>query len=246
MSKNQLISIIIPTLNEELYLPKLLKCISSQKNINFEIIIADSNSSDNTVSIAKTAGAKVVKGGVPAVGRNNGFKESKGDIILFLDADISFNDSYLFDSIKEFKKRKLDLACSLFDLETEVISQKLHNFATNASFKLREKTPIAMATGATLFFKRDVFEKLKGFNQDLKIAEDQEIIRRAKKLKFKFGILKSKFKHSERRYLENGITKMLIGGFIGMIIIGGVSIPFKQRLHKKAEKLYGKWGEWKN
>lgn len=239
-----MVSIIIPSLNEELYIGELLESLKNQTYKEFEIIVADANSKDRTREIANSYGAIVIEGGTQSVGRNNGFKRSKGDILLFLDADISFSSNFLEKSIAEFNKRKLDLACAQFNLESEVLSQKVHNLATNTSFKIREKTPIAMATGATLFFKREVFEKLGGFKEDLRIAEDQEIVRRAKKLKFRFGVLNTKFKHSERRYINNGLAKMLIGGFMGMLVVGSLGFIFKKVLRERSEKFYGKWGEW--
>ena len=64
------LSIIIPTYNEEEYLPNLLKSIESQKFKDYEVIVADANSCDNTVKIAKNYGCTVVQGGMPGVGRN--------------------------------------------------------------------------------------------------------------------------------------------------------------------------------
>ncbi|MBE2280415.1 MAG: glycosyltransferase [Ignavibacteriaceae bacterium] len=240
-----MISIIIPALNEEEFLPNLLRVLKNQTYKDFEVIVADANSTDKTAEIAKLSGAKVVKGGIQSVGRNNGFKASIGEIILFLDADITFNPDFLEKSLSEFSKRKLDVACSMFSIDSKLISQNMHNIATNTSFKLREKTPLAMATGATLFFNRRAFEKIGGFNEKMRITEDQEIIRKAKKLKLKFGVLKTTFSHSERRYLNNGIIKMLVGGFLGMMVLGSAGIVFKKQLEKHAEKYYGEWGNWK-
>ncbi len=240
-----MISIIIPALNEEAFLPQLLDALRIQTYKDFEVIVADANSTDSTAELARLWGARVVRGGIQSVGRNNGFKESKGDYLLFLDADITFNSEFLEKSLKEFNKRKLDLACSMFAIDSKLVSQNVHNIATNTSFKIREKTPIAMATGATLFFTREAFIKIGGFNEQMRITEDQEIIRKAKKLKLKFGVLKTTFSHSERRYLNNGIVKMLIGGFLGMMVLGSAGVIFKKHLEKHAQKYYGEWGNWK-
>ena len=58
-----MISIIIPTWNEEECLPKLLECIKKQSYKDYEIIVADANSKDKTVTIAKKHGCKIVKSG---------------------------------------------------------------------------------------------------------------------------------------------------------------------------------------
>ena len=90
-----MISIIIPTLNEEKYLPKLLDCIRKQSYKDYEIIVADSNSKDKTRQIAKKYGCRIVKGGMPAKGRNNGAKAAKSEILLFVDGVIHFDNDFL-------------------------------------------------------------------------------------------------------------------------------------------------------
>jgi glycosyltransferase involved in cell wall biosynthesis len=55
------ISIVIPTYNEEKYLPRLLKQIKQQDFTDYEIIVADNNSKDKTRSIAKRFGARITK-----------------------------------------------------------------------------------------------------------------------------------------------------------------------------------------
>ena len=77
--KNMILSIIIPTYNEEEYLPVLLESIKKQNFNDYEVIVADANSTDRTREIAKEYGCLIVDGGLPAVGRNNGAKVAKGE-----------------------------------------------------------------------------------------------------------------------------------------------------------------------
>ena len=74
------ISIIIPTYNEEDYLPALLKSIQRQNFKDLEVIVADAHSTDKTLEIAKKYNCKIVPGGLPAVGRNNGAKIAQGEL----------------------------------------------------------------------------------------------------------------------------------------------------------------------
>ena len=78
-----MLSIIIPTLNEEKLLSLLLKEIKKQNFLDYEIIVADANSGDKTVEIAKSFGCKIVKGGLPPKGRNEGAK-SLGEMYFYL------------------------------------------------------------------------------------------------------------------------------------------------------------------
>ena len=82
-----MVSIVIPAYNEENYLPRLLRSIQAQDFPDVEIIVADADSTDRTAAIARSAGARLTRGGVPAVGRNNGARLAKGDYLLFIDAD---------------------------------------------------------------------------------------------------------------------------------------------------------------
>ena len=57
-----MLSIIIPTLNEEQHIEKLLHQLEAQKSLSFEIIVSDGGSADATLKIAKNMGAIIVSG----------------------------------------------------------------------------------------------------------------------------------------------------------------------------------------
>jgi glycosyltransferase involved in cell wall biosynthesis len=90
-----MLSIVIPTFNEEKYLPGLLKTLQEQTFKDYEIIVADNDSSDATRTIAVMAGARVVGGGLPARGRNLGAEVARGEWLLFLDADVILPSDFL-------------------------------------------------------------------------------------------------------------------------------------------------------
>ena len=82
------VSVIIPTLNESAYLPALLDALRGQTRPPDEVIVADAGSTDGTVELVQAHGARVVPGGMPAVGRNAGAQVAIGDLFLFFDADV--------------------------------------------------------------------------------------------------------------------------------------------------------------
>ena len=124
------VSIIIPTYNEENYLPPLLKSIKEQKFNDYEVIIADNNSLDRTVDIAKDYGCKVVSGGLPAVGRNNGAKVATGDILIFLDSDLMLTRNYLEEVVDEFEEEGLGISITqMTPLSKNKRDIILHDFA---------------------------------------------------------------------------------------------------------------------
>jgi len=83
-----LVSITIPTLNSAKTLDKCLKSIAESTYSNIEVIVVDGGSLDNTLEIAEKYGARVVRCDWKLLGaRYVGFRESRGDYVLMLDAD---------------------------------------------------------------------------------------------------------------------------------------------------------------
>jgi len=231
-----MISIIIPALNEEKYLPLLLVSIKNQGFEDYEIILADAESKDKTIEIAKKYGAKVILGGLPAKGRNEGAKIAKGDILFFLDADAVLPDNFFKKALPEFGNRKLEIASfCLIPLPINRVSLFLYNILYNWPIAALEKILPHAATG--ILVKKNLFEKLGGFDEDVKLAEDMYLARRAKKIA-KFGIIRSvKIYASDRRVKEDGWLKIGLKFFLCelyMIFIGPVrSDIFKYKFGHK-------------
>lgn len=202
------LSIIVPALNEENYLPKLLRSIKKQKFRDGEIIVADAGSKDKTLEIAKKFGCKIVKGGLPAKGRNEGAKTAKGDLLLFLDADVILPRDFLKRALREIQRRKLAVASPALEPRTEKKIIKFLFKYFNAHIKRLEKFLPYGAMG--IFIEKSIHQKIKGFDEKLKIAEDHDYIRRAAKIG-KFGVLREvKISISLRRFNQDGWMKVLL------------------------------------
>lgn len=198
------VSIIIPTLNEEEYLPRLLKSINSQTFKDYEIIVADSNSSDNTIKIAKKYGAKIIKGGMPAVGRNNGAKIAQGKFIFFLDADIILPEFFLENAYNEMQRRNINLAtCEFNPLSNFFIDKIMHDFA-NFYVKIHQYSRDPHAFGSCLLVSRKLFNEVEGFDESLILAEDHNFVKRASNFD-KLRVLRTtEFYVSTRRIIKEG------------------------------------------
>jgi glycosyltransferase involved in cell wall biosynthesis len=110
---NIVVSIVIPTLNEEHHLGSLLSDISHQTRRADEVIVVDAGSEDGTVSVAKRFPNVVFLTGSPpvAAGRNLSGHSAHGDVLIFLDADVRLRRRFFERFLGEFEERRLDVAC---------------------------------------------------------------------------------------------------------------------------------------
>lgn len=218
-----ILSIIIPTYNEEEYLPVLLESIKQQDFSDYEIIVADADSKDNTVKIAEEYGCIVVEGGMPAVGRNNGAKVAKGDYLLFLDSDLKLTEDYLAKVIYEFKMERLGIAITQMKPLSKKTEDKLLHDLANLFMIGVEKIKPHGAGCYGIIAKRELHERCGGFNEELTFGEDTEYIERlAKKERFKV-LRNAKIGVSTRRLEEEGLAtlakqygKSTVNDFLGI------------------------------
>lgn len=113
MKKKPAISVILATLNSQRYLPEFFKNLKSQSYKNFEVLVMDGGSKDNTVKIAKNFNARIIKN--PKVlaepGIELGIKKSKGRILIIVAADNSFKEKDAIEKIFNiFKDKKISAA----------------------------------------------------------------------------------------------------------------------------------------
>lgn len=205
MIHETVLSIIIPTYNEEKFLPRALESVKKQSYRDYEVIVADAGSRDWTRKIAHNFGAKVVEGGMPGPGRNAGASAARGNIFLFFDADIVLDDpDFLRDCLAEFHRRKLDIAtCSVAPLSGRAVDKIFHKIF---NIYMRAIAPISPhAPGFCIMAKRGVHEKIKGFDQEVIFAEDKDYVTRAVASGARFRILNSRrISVSVRRFDRDG------------------------------------------
>lgn len=227
-----MLSIIVPTLNEEKYLPMLLASIKSQnfssfgwaQDRDYEIIIADAGSKDKTLEIAKQYNCRIIPGGLPSKGRNDGAKVASGKLLFFIDADATLPSDFFEKSLKEFEEKNLDFASfGLSPIEGTKIHKLAFDMFYNWYIYAVEKILPHAAMG--ILAKRDLFLKLNGYDETIKLAEDHDLGRRAKKIA-SYGIIKStKINVSDRRFRKDGWIKTAVKYFLcelHMIFIGPV------------------------
>jgi glycosyltransferase involved in cell wall biosynthesis len=124
-----MVSVVILTKNEERNIGTCLRHLFSQNYRNFEVIVIDANSVDNTVKIAELYGCRVIEeqdGRGFGYARNLGIKASKGDLILFLDADVFLlSRDCLERAIYRFREHKADVLLARLRFPNTVLGKYL-------------------------------------------------------------------------------------------------------------------------
>jgi glycosyltransferase involved in cell wall biosynthesis len=183
------VSVVVPALNEALLLPRLLDALAAQTLPPSEVVVADAGSDDDTVSLAQRAGALVVSGGLPAMGRNAGAAASTGDLVLFLDADVRPGVQFLERAVGEFLERGLDAAtAAVVPLDPAWDFRLVFAVAARGLQLIARVRPHAV--GACILVRRTLHDRLGGFDETLALAEDHDYAQRAARAG-RFGVLRS-------------------------------------------------------
>jgi glycosyltransferase involved in cell wall biosynthesis len=213
------LSIVIPTKNEERYLPLLLEEISTQTVQPYEVIVADANSTDRTREIAEAFGAKVVMGGLPAVGRNHGADAAKGELIFFFDADVLLRDSrFLERAVAEFESSHLDIATA----DVGVVDGTLFDDFAHAFYNVYVRLVNRVhphAPGFCILVRAQLHREIHGFDEQVLFCEDHDYAIRASQ-HGAFGLLDSvKIFATTRRQERDGRIAMAVKYFFAELHI---------------------------
>ncbi|MBI4095531.1 MAG: glycosyltransferase [DPANN group archaeon] len=218
-----MLSIIIPTYNETRYVGKLLQSLCNQTYKDFEVIIADANSKDNTEKVVNSFAEKLrlrfirQAGKGVANARNCGAKIASGDLLLFLDADVVLKNYFLEFALREFEKRALNAASVYMrPIEGEFGLFGRKRAWDRLVWQIFFNTVIGVsqyiypgAIGICIFCKKNIHNKIGGFDETIKIGEDFEYIGRASKIG-KFRVMyRSIFVSVRRAEMEGRLRNLL-------------------------------------
>ncbi len=170
------LSVVVPTLNEELNIGKTLHYIRAIDPLA-ELIVVDGGSKDKTVQIAKQYAHKVVVKKLPTIGaaRNYGAKLAGGEVILFVDAD-TIPHMEFFEKIRIICSRDhgvVGAGCLIMPRGLNFFESLFFyflNFIIYTSVKLRKP----VIAGSCVAYRRKAFLKSGGFNEEMAASEDQD------------------------------------------------------------------------
>lgn len=190
-----MISIIVTTKNESIHLPKFLESLRQQTYKDFEVIVVDNGSTDDTKNIAMKFGTRVFnKGPERSAQRNYGVQMSRGQYVFILDADMTMSPRVLADIFSIVTK----------DPKTEalVIPEKSFGVGFWTKFKVFEREFYVgdPTIEAPRFFKKAIFKKFNGYDTGITGPEDYDLPLRMRKAGVKIGRIKSYIYHDEGKF----------------------------------------------
>ncbi|HQG58258.1 MAG TPA: glycosyltransferase [bacterium] len=210
-------SICIPTLNEEKYIGGILGCLEKQTFRDFEVIVADGKSSDNTKKEVMKFSDKLPvtflespKRGV-SFQRNYAAKSAKGKYIIFFDADVMIEDDFLQKINSYLEKEDIDILTTWNKpMSSKPIDEFIYLFMNIFMLELiKKKSPGAV--GVFICVKKSSFEKIGGFRENVNFGEDFDLAKRLHDSGFTYALLKKPKIHvSVRRFDKEGRLNMII------------------------------------
>jgi glycosyltransferase involved in cell wall biosynthesis len=184
---NGLVSIIIPTLNEEFGIQRTLSSIPATEirdalGYDVEILVIDGNSSDLTREAALKAGARVMTEKRPGYGRayKTGFAAAKGDIIITLDADNTYPADFIPEYINQFKACNADFITINRFAEMErgamSITRRIGNKILALMISLLYSVSIRDSQSGMWIMKKNFISKVRLRSDDMSFSEEIKII----------------------------------------------------------------------
>lgn len=197
------VSVIIPTYNRAKLLPQALDSVLSQTYQDFETIVVDDGSSDNTAEVVsqyKQIRYIRQENRGTAAARNKGILEARGELIAFLDSDDVWLPEMLEKTVSFIKKHNFDWVCTASYRIDDKDENKEINYIPN-KFLDNSGIKIELLKNGLFFFsilpiycgsvllKKDCFKKVGFFSSDFTIGEDFDLWLRLDEANLKAGYL---------------------------------------------------------
>jgi len=195
------ISVIIPTFNESASIADLISLVRTQSlGVEVEIIVVDGGSTDATAEIVKHSKATFLRS--PQKGRsaqlNYGAAHSSYPHLFFLHADSKPPALFLWEALQALQ-HKAAAGCFRLQFDDD------HWFLKANAWFTRFNINAFRFGDQGLFIKREAFEKVGGYREDLIVLEDQDIVLRLAKKGISMTVLPGKMLTSARKYRDNGV-----------------------------------------
>jgi len=211
-------SVVIPAYNEANYIGRTLRALRNQTFRDFEVIVKDGKSQDQTCIVAKQYAQRVVSlhDHSAAEARNQGARHAQGEILVFMDADSMLTPETFHRFYEIMKDRNVvGVSCRKVPLSSSVLDRVLYEFVNLSTF-VSATMRLGGAHGNLMLVRRGVFERVGGFNPNIIVAEEQELVRRALRFGKYVFLLDHYVVENPRRLKQWGRLRLYMAWFIGM------------------------------
>lgn len=189
MSSDPLVSVVIPTYNRAAVVCRTIDNVFEQTYRNIEVIVVDDGSTDNTQAVLAQYGNRiqvaVQANAGPAIARNRGAKLAHGELLAFQDSDDLWKPSKLQRQVNLLQKNRA-APCCLCNVLMRMVNGKPFTSFDHSLVRMNDEEGIwlnvldVLATRFILFnqavvIRRELFEKVGGFAEDLKYLEDYDL-----------------------------------------------------------------------
>ena len=220
------VSVIIPTLNEERYIENTLTSLKKQNfDEDYEIIVVDSYSTDNTIKIAERYADKILFDDKFSAGaaRNLGVKNAEARIIAFTDADTIVDKNWLREIYHSFKKDPLIVGVSgiSYVYDGTAIDNAIYKFGTSGIIRLMTKLNKPLFPAFNCAYKKKAFLKTGGYPEGWRQNDDFYLSLRISKLGKVVFNKRMIVYTSARRQKKSGYSKLIpfyILNFINLVM----------------------------
>jgi len=194
------VSFVVPTRNSARTIAACVLSLSTQTYPDVEVVVVDNESTDGTADRAMAAGADrvIVAGPERCAQRNRGARESTGEIVVFIDSDMVMEPGLAAEIVAQFELNP--------ELGALIIPE--HSFGEGFWTKCRvlEKSLYVgnESVEAARAFRREVFDSVGGWNEDLTAAEDWDLDDRIRAAGTKVGRVETFIWHDEGKLRLRG------------------------------------------
>lgn len=218
-------SIVIPTLNEEKFLPRLLGDLKKQTFKDFEVIHIDGRSTDSTCQKAAEFHREIsiscftVNKRNVSYQRNTGGKKARGQWVIFMDADNRLKRTYLAQlQVRLETHPDTDVfTCLLDSSNASLVMKNLLDFCNLIMLTTAKVRPFA--AGALIGIRRKHLKELK-FNEAAKMSEDHQFVEEAVKKGLRYRVFSQpRYRFSLRRFEKEGSLKVIVDYVRGGVVL---------------------------
>ena len=210
MELSKFLTIVIPCKNESKTIDTTLTLLNFQDDIKgLNVIIADSSDDGTTYQLESRTNdkfdLKIIEGGLPAKARNNGARYVKTPYVLFLDSDMFLLDPTIITTVT---RMMLLGGIDLLTTKIRTTNGKYNYvFRTFDFIQKISKFISPFCLGGFMLFKTNTFNKIGGFDEEAKVAEDYLLSKQIKPKRFK--IINTTVFTPPRRFDNKGVMYML-------------------------------------